>query len=90
MSRILSLLLILVLAISGFAAFRLLEASLAAQVYRDRLAELGFVFLMFLSGLEMDFDELSHASNGNAKKQTSLLKRPLLETLSCSLKQVEI
>lgn len=47
MSRILSLLLILVLAISGFAAFRLLEASLAAQVYRDRLAELG-----------MDYEEL--------------------------------
>jgi hypothetical protein len=40
MSRILSLVLVLLVTLCGFAAFRLLEASLAAEVYRNRLAEL--------------------------------------------------
>ncbi len=40
MSRILSFLLVVLVAISAFAAYRLLEASLAAEVYRGRLAEL--------------------------------------------------
>jgi hypothetical protein len=39
-SRLLSLLLIAVLAAAGFAGFRLLEAQLAAGVYRERLAAL--------------------------------------------------
>ncbi len=39
-SRILSALLILLVAAAGFAAFRLLEASLASDVYRQRLAEM--------------------------------------------------
>jgi hypothetical protein len=41
MSWMRSLLIVLLLTSCGFVAFRLLEASLAAQVYRDRLAELG-------------------------------------------------
>ena len=40
MSRILSFLLLVLVAASAFAAYRLLEASLAAEVYRGRLAEL--------------------------------------------------
>jgi hypothetical protein len=40
LSRILSLFLVVLVAVSAFAAYRLLEASLAAEVYRDRLAEL--------------------------------------------------
>ncbi len=40
MSRMLSLVLILLVTLCGLAAFRLLEASLAAEIYRDRLAEL--------------------------------------------------
>jgi hypothetical protein len=39
-SRVVTFFLLLLLAVSGFAAFRLLEASLAADVYRNRLAEL--------------------------------------------------
>jgi len=39
-SRVLSLFLVVLVAVSAFAAYRLLEASLAAEVYRDRLAEL--------------------------------------------------
>lgn len=39
-SRILSLFLLVLVAISAFSAYRLLQASLAAEVYRDRLAEL--------------------------------------------------
>jgi hypothetical protein len=39
-SRVVSFFLILLLAVSGFSAFRLLEATLAADVYRERLAEL--------------------------------------------------
>ena len=39
-SRVLSLFLVVLVAVSAFAAFRLLEASLAAEVYRGRLAEL--------------------------------------------------
>lgn len=39
-SRILSLFLLVLVAVSAFAAYRLLEASLAAEVYRDRLGEL--------------------------------------------------
>jgi len=40
MSRILGALLVLLVAAAGFAAFRLLEASLATDVYRERLAEM--------------------------------------------------
>jgi hypothetical protein len=40
MLRILSFFAIALLGISAFAAFRLLEASLAADVYRERLAEM--------------------------------------------------
>jgi hypothetical protein len=40
MSRVLSLFLVVLTAVSAFAAFRLFEASLAAEVYRGRLAEL--------------------------------------------------
>jgi hypothetical protein len=40
LSRILSLFLVVLVAVSAFAAYRLLEASLAAEVYRGRLAEL--------------------------------------------------
>lgn len=39
-SRLVLLLLLVLLGASGFAAFRLLEASIAAEVYRGRLAEL--------------------------------------------------
>ncbi len=39
-SRVLSLFLVVLVDVSAFAAFRLLEASLAAEVYRGRLAEL--------------------------------------------------
>ncbi len=39
-ARLLSLLLLLVLAGTGWLGFRLLEARLAADVYRERLAEL--------------------------------------------------
>jgi len=39
-SRLLSFLLLVVVAAGGYAAFRLLEASLAAEVYRERIAEL--------------------------------------------------
>lgn len=39
-SRLVLLCLVLLLAVSGFAAYRLLEASIAAEVYRSRLAEL--------------------------------------------------
>jgi hypothetical protein len=39
-SRLLTLFLVVLVAVSGFAAFRLLEASLAADVYRKRLSEL--------------------------------------------------
>ena len=39
-SRILSLFLLVLVAVSAFSAYRLLEASLAAEVYRDRLGEL--------------------------------------------------
>lgn len=40
LSRVLSLFLLVLVAVSGFSAYRLLEATLAAEVYRDRLAEL--------------------------------------------------
>lgn len=40
LSRILFFFLLVLVAVSAFAAYRLLEASLAAEVYRDRLAEL--------------------------------------------------
>ncbi len=60
MSRILSLVLILLVAISGFAAFRLLEATLAAQVYRDRLAELA-----------MDYEQL-RARYNRAVRRTAV------------------
>jgi hypothetical protein len=40
MARILGALLVLLVAAAGFAAFRLLEASLATDVYRERLAEM--------------------------------------------------
>jgi hypothetical protein len=40
MSRILSLFLVVLVALSAFAAYRLLEASLAAEVYRGRLVEM--------------------------------------------------
>ena len=39
-SRLLSLVLLVLLAAASFAAFRLLEARLAAEVYRERIAEL--------------------------------------------------
>ncbi len=39
-SRLVTVFLVLLLGVSGFAAFRLLEASIAAEVYRDRLSEL--------------------------------------------------
>ena len=39
-SRILAFFLLLLIAVSAFSAYRLLEASLAADVYRDRLGEL--------------------------------------------------
>ena len=40
MARILTLCLLLVIAVAGFAAYRLLAAGVAAQVYRERLAEM--------------------------------------------------
>jgi hypothetical protein len=40
LSLVASLLLILLLALSAFAAFRLLEANIAADVYQERLAEM--------------------------------------------------
>ena len=40
MSRVVLFFLLLLLGVSAFASFRLLEASLAAEVYRGRLAEL--------------------------------------------------
>ena len=39
-SRLVLFFLVLLLAVAGFAAFRLLEANIAAEVYRGRLAEL--------------------------------------------------
>ena len=39
-SRILAFFLLLLIAVSAFSAYRLLEASLAAEVYRERLGEL--------------------------------------------------
>lgn len=39
-ARLLTLFLLVLVAVSAFAAWRLLEASLAAEVYRERLAEL--------------------------------------------------
>lgn len=39
-SRLLSLVLLAVLGLAGFGGFHLLEATLAAEVYRDRIAEL--------------------------------------------------
>jgi hypothetical protein len=39
-SRLLSLALLVVLAVAGFSAFHLLEATLAAEVYQERLAQL--------------------------------------------------
>ena len=40
MSRILSLCLLVLIAMAGFAGYRLLAAGVAAQVYRERLAEM--------------------------------------------------
>ena len=51
----------------------------ASDPWLNILSTLGFIFLMFLSGLEIDFDAFTQKSTG--QKKSKVLKRPLPNTL---------
>ncbi|GAB3063201.1 cation:proton antiporter [Salinicoccus sesuvii] len=51
----------------------------ASDPWLNILSTLGFIFLMFLSGLEIDFDAFTQKSSG--QKKSKVLKRPLPNTL---------
>lgn len=51
----------------------------AGDPWLNILSTLGFIFLMFLSGLEIDFDAFTQKSTG--QKKSKVLKRPLPNTL---------
>ena len=69
MARILGALLVLLVAAAGFAAFRLLEASLATDVYRERLAEMS-------TDYEVLREQYNRAVRRTAVTELSILNAP--------------